>query len=234
MIQFNLLPDIKQQYLKAQRQKSLVIFVSTVAGVVALSVFIILLLVVSVWQKKSMNDLNSDIKKYNNQLSGTKDLDKILTVQNQLKSLSPLHDKKPDTSRLFAYLGQITPAKASISKFDIDYDQNTVSINGTADSIETVNTYVDTLKFTEFVVTDGEGKDPNGKQAFSKVVLANFGRSDKVTTYTITANFDPTIFTELSKVELSVPQKTTTRSATQQPTDLFTQAPTTSTNTSNQ
>ncbi len=233
MIQFNLLPDIKQQYLKAQRQKHLVIFVSTVIVIVSLSVFIILLLVVGVWQKKSMSDLNGDIKKYNNQLSSTKDLDKILTVQNQLKALTPLHDKKPDAARLFTYLGQVTPVKASISKFDINYEDNTISINGTADSLATVNTFVDTLKFTEYTVTDGEGKDPNSKSAFSKVVLANFGRSDKTTTYTLTAEFDPIIFSELSEVELTVPQKTTTRSATQQPTDLFTQDPAT-TNTSNQ
>jgi Tfp pilus assembly protein PilN len=232
MIQFNLLPDIKQQYLKAQRQKHLVVFVSTVVIIVALSVFIILLLVVGVWQKKSMSDLNGDIKKYNNQLSSTKDLDKILTVQNQLKSLSPLHDKKPAASRLFDYLGQVTPTKASISKFDINYEDNTLSINGTADSLETVNTFVDTLKFTEYTITDGVGKNPNGKTAFSKVVLANFGRSDKTTTYNITASFDPIIFSQSSQVELTVPQKTTTRSTTQQPTDLFTQSP--STNTSNQ
>jgi len=233
MIQFNLLPDIKQQYLKAQRQKHLVVFISSVVVIVSLSVFIILLLVAGVWQKKSISDLNGDIKKYNNQLSSTKDLDKILTVQNQLKSLTSLHDKKPAATRLFTYLGQVTPTKASISKFDVNYEDNTVSINGTADSLETVNTFVDTLKFTEYTITDGDGKSPNRKEAFSKVVLANFGRSDKSTTYTITASFDPIIFSQLSKTELTVPQKTTTRSATQQPTDLFTQDPT-STNTGNQ
>lgn len=225
MIQFNLLPDIKQQYLKAQRQKHLVVFISSIVVIASLSLFIILLLVVGVWQKKSISDLNGDIKQYNNQLKGTKDLDKILTVQNQLKSLNGLHDKKPVASRLFTYLTQMTPSKASITKFDVDYEQNTVTINGTADSLETVNIYVDTLKFTEYVVTGGQEKDPNGKKAFTDVVLANFGRSDKVTSYTITASFQPIIFSELSDVELTVPQKTTTRSATQQPTDLFTQAP---------
>lgn len=233
MIQFNLLPDIKQQYLKAQRQKHLVVFISTIVIIASLTLFIVLLLVVGVWQKKSISDLNSDIKKYNNQLKSTTDLDKILTVQNQLRSLNGLHDKKPDVSRLFAYLEQVTPSNSSITKMDIDYEKNTISISGTAQSLEVVNTYVDTLKFTEYKVVGGEGKDPNTKKAFSDVVLSNFGRAE-ATTYTIEASFDPIIFSQLSDVELTVPQKTTTRSTTEQPTDLFTQDASTSTNQTNQ
>ena len=231
MIQFNLLPDIKQQYLKAQRQKLLVIFISTVVCIASLTLFIVLLLVVGVWQKKSISDLNSDIKRYNNQLKSTSDLDKILTVQNQLRSLNGLHDKKPDVSRLFGYLEQVTPANASITKMDIDYEKNTISVSGSAQSLEVVNTYVDTLKFTEYKITGGEGKTNNTKKAFADVVLSNFGRAE-ATTYTIEASFDPVIFSQLSDVELTVPQKTTTRSTTEQPTDLFTQD--TSSETTNQ
>ncbi|MGF7229200.1 MAG: hypothetical protein ACQR33_04410, partial [Candidatus Saccharibacteria bacterium] len=94
MIQFNLLPDIKQQFLKAQRQKHLVVFIATIASVATVALFVVMLLIAQVWQKKSISDLNSDIKKYSNQLSGTSDINKILTVQNQLKSLTALHDKK--------------------------------------------------------------------------------------------------------------------------------------------
>ena len=63
------------------------------------------------------------------------------------------------------------------------------------------------------------------------MVLSNFGRAE-ATTYTIEASFDPVIFSQLSDVELTVPQKTTTRSTTEQPTDLFTQD--TSSETTNQ
>ena len=139
-IQFNLLPDIKQQYLKAQRQKHMVTFIATLATVAAVAIFVILLLVVQVWQKKSISDLNGDIKKYSNQLSSTDDFNKILTVQNQLTSMTALHDKKAVASRMFDYTTQITPQSATISKLNLDFDQNTISITGSADSLATVNT----------------------------------------------------------------------------------------------
>lgn len=230
MIQFNLLPDIKQQYLKAQRQKHLVVFISTIATVTAVGLLVILLLVVQVWQKKTINDLTSDVKKYSNQLSGTEDLNKILTVQNQLNSLTGLHDKKAVATRLFDYITKLTPANANIAKLGIDYAKNTITISGTADSLSTVNTYVDTLKFTEYKVTSGQNKSNTEKQAFTGVVLTAFGKTSKDTTYTVDAKFDPVIFSELSTVDLVVPQITTTRSATEQPTDLFKQTTNNGTN----
>lgn len=220
MIQFNLLPDIKQQYLKAQRQKHLVSFVSTLATLAAIAIFVVLLLVVQVWQKKSISDLNGDIKKYSNELSSTDDLNKILTVQNQLKSLPTLHDQKAVASRMFDYTTQLTPAKATISKLNLDFAANTISITGSADSLATVNTYVDTLKFTKYT-TNGDNQQTGN--AFSSVVLSTFGRTGNDTTYTITASFDPLIFSQEQSVTLTVPKITTSRSATEQPTDLFKQ-----------
>lgn len=219
-IQFNLLPDIKQQYLKAQRQKHMVTFIATLATVAAVAIFVILLLVVQVWQKKSISDLNGDIKKYSNQLSSTDDFNKILTVQNQLTSMTALHDKKAVASRMFDYTTQITPQSATISKLNLDFDQNTISITGSADSLATVNTYVDTLKFTKYT-TNGDNQQSGN--AFSKVVLSAFGRTATDTTYTISASFDPVIFSEAQSATLNVPKITTSRSATEQPSDLFKQ-----------
>ena len=218
MIQFNLLPDIKQQYMKAQRQKHMVVFISTLAMIAAVAVFVVLLLVTQVWQKKSISDLNGDIKKYSNELSGTDDFNKILTVQNQLKALPALHDQKAVASRLSGYMTQLTPAKANVSKLDVDFAQNTISISGSADSLATVNTYVDTLKFTTY---SAEGDNSKKGNAFSAVVLSAFGKNSGATTYTITANFDPIIFSSAQEVTLTVPQITSSRSATEQPTDLF-------------
>lgn len=220
MIQFNLLPDIKQEYIKAQRQKHLIVFISTITSIAAISLLVVLILVVDVWQKKSISDLNGDIKTNSSQLSATKDLNKILTVQNQLNSLGPLHDKKAVATRLFDYISTLTPSNATISKLSIDYAQNTMIVSGNADALSTVNTYVDTLKFTTYKAS---GSTAAAKNAFSKVVLASFGKTNDTTTYTVTAVFDPAIFSENSSVDLTVPKITTTRSAIDQPTDLFKQ-----------
>lgn len=225
MIQFNLLPDIKQEYLKAERQKHMVLFISTISAIACISLFVVLILVVDVWQKKSISDLNGDIKSYSSQLTGTKDLNKILTVQNQLNSLTALHDQKAVATRLPGYITQITPSAASISKLDVDFTQNTVSITGSADTLGTVNTYIDTLKFTTYKVSG----QSSSSDAFSNVVLSAFARTSSGATYTITASFAPQIFSEAGDVTLTVPQKTTTRSTIDQPTDLFT-----SSNSSNQ
>lgn len=217
MIQFNLLPDIKQQYIKAQKQKHLVVFVSMSATIIAIAIFVVLLLVVEVWQKKSISDLNKDITNYSNQLSGTGSINKILTVQNQLKSLTGLHDRKAVASRLGTFIPQVTPSLATISKLDVDFSQNVISISGSADGLTTVNTYVDTLKFTNYTPTGSTQSTP----AFKNVVLSSFSRTSTATSYTITASFDPAIFSEASNVTLTVPKITTTRSATEQPTDIF-------------
>ena len=54
MIQFNLLPDVKQEYLKAKRTKQLVVLVSIIASATALTVLLLLFISVNVVQKKSL------------------------------------------------------------------------------------------------------------------------------------------------------------------------------------
>ena len=95
MIQFNLLPDVKLEYVKAQRTKSTVISASFIAAGSAFAIFLLLFLIVNVVQRKSTSDLNKDIKKYHSQLTSTPDLAKIVTIQSQLKALPGLHEAKP-------------------------------------------------------------------------------------------------------------------------------------------
>ncbi len=205
MVQFNLLPNIKLEYVKAKRTKYLVTFVSIVVSSVAILVFAVSLFFVDVAQKKSLSDLNTDVGKYSKQLKGTKDLSKILTVQNQLNTLTSLHDGKPVASRLFDYISQVTPAQASLNKLIIDFTANTMSIGGTAPSLDTVSLYTDTLKAT-YYTTD---KNSTKTNAFTNVVLANFGRNDTGATFTITLSFDPIIFQAANTVKLVVPSTTT-------------------------
>lgn len=217
MIQFNLLPDIKVQYLKARHQKRLFMLSSTIAIIVTVTVLVLLVSFVFGVQKKSINDLSKDIDKAESALQSTPDLNKILTVQNQLKSITGLHDEKAVASRLFGYLSQITPADASIARINIDFVESTMTISGSAKSLEVVNIFADTLKFTNYTTDTNKEETP----AFSEVVLTNFGRDNKIATYTIASKFDPIIFSELENVTLTVPNIVTTRSEVAQPTALF-------------
>jgi Tfp pilus assembly protein PilN len=221
MIQFNLLPDVKLEYMKLRRTRRLIIMIAVLAAGVALAIFISLFLVVNVWQWQHLRSLNSDIKKDTATLQSIPDLNKILTVQNQLNSLTGLHEKDPAAGRLFDYLGQVTPAQASVSDVKIDFTTNTLNIGGNANSLSTVNQYVDTLKFTTF--TTNNNSTP--QKAFSEVVLSSFtvlsGAGKSGVTYQINLKFNPTIFDNTLQVQLSVPKIISTRSETEKPTDLF-------------
>lgn len=216
MIQFNLLPDVKLQYLKARRTQQLVFTGAIIAIAASLFVLLILIGTVDVFQKKSIHDLNNDISIDSKQLQNTPNLSKILTVQNQLETLTSLHNQKPAVSRLFTFIKQVTPSAASISQLSVDYSQNSISITGNAKLLDIINTYVDTLKFTTYKTSTGSKAN-----AFSSVVLSTFDRSSSGASYTITANFDPTIFNNLNSIKLDVPHIISTRSAVEQPTDLF-------------
>jgi len=217
MIQFNLLPSVKMEYVRNRRTKRLVILIASVVATGSLAIMIILFIGVSIFQKKHSQDLSKNIKTESSKLSNVPDLNKILTIQNQLKSLPPLHDKKPVTTRVYDYIKQITPAKASIAAMKVDFDGATMEITGSADSISTINKFVDTLKFTSYKTDDNKSGN-----AFNGVVLATFGRDDKGASYNITLKYDPAIFDSSSKATLIVPAgKITTRSETEKPESLF-------------
>lgn len=226
MIQFNLLPDVKIKYIKAERNKRLVIVSSFLISAVSLAVMVVLVLFVFVYQKQHISGLTEDIAAATTDLNGTGDLSKILTIQNQLNSLSDLHAKKQVVTRILPYLQQITPVEVSLSNVDVDFETSTIVLTGQSatginnNQLASVNKYVDTLKFTDYNVAGGDTA-----RAFSDVVLTSFGRSATEATYSVTFIFDPLIFSNNETVSLTVPSQVTTRSETEKPTDLFKTAP---------
>lgn len=231
MIQLNLLPDVKLEYIKARRTKHAVILLSTIVSGAALTLFVLFFLVVNVVQKQHLSNLNKDIAKHEATLQEKPELAKILTIQNQLNSLTGLHDQKPVASRVYGYIQQVTPQKASIETITVNFTDQTIKVEGSADSLATVNTFVDTLKFTTFNAEPPEGAEGESKsnvQAFSEVVLTEFSVSStsaqnpaKSTNYSISFKYEPTIFGSDANVVLVVPNKVTTRSETEKPNEIF-------------
>ena len=109
----------------------------------------------------------------------------------------------------------------AIASVEVDFTAKTMKIQGSSDSISNVNTYVDTLKFTDFTAKqDTQTLDP--KKAFPSVVLSNFGKDDKGASYELNITYDPLIFDGTYNVDLKVPAgKITTRSETEKPEPLF-------------
>jgi hypothetical protein len=216
MIQFNLLPDVKIEYVKAQRSKRLVMVSAFIATAASFALFLLLLIVVQGVQKKALNDLSGDIKDYSAELRATPDLDKILTIQSQLGSLGSLHEQKNAASRMFGTIQSVTPSDVTISDHAVDFTEHTMTITGNAPTLDKVNTFLDALKFTTF---SKEGEE--SEKAFSNVVLTQFGRDEQGSTYTVTLNYNEALFDNQQEVTLSVPKTITTRSVIGQPTDIF-------------
>ncbi len=225
MVQFNLLPDVKLEYVKKQRSKRLVMMGAF--GITGLCIFVLVLLfmIVNVFQKQHISNLNEDIEKTTAELKAVPELDKVLTVQNQLNVVNGLHEDKPAAFRIYNYLIQMTPNEAKISEVSVDFVENKMTISGSATSLQVINKFVDTLKFTEYVYSqDGEPTEPT--PAFSQVVLSSYGISDNDdaanrTSYTIDFSFDRTIFDNALDVQLVVPPIISTRSVTERPQELF-------------
>ncbi|MCA9342572.1 hypothetical protein KC950_00970 [Candidatus Saccharibacteria bacterium] len=220
MVQFNLLPDVKLEYVKTQRTKRLVIFGAL--GVTGICVFILVLLfmLVNVFQRQHIGNLNDDIKQYTADLEKVPELDEVLTIQNQLNVLNGLHEQKPAAQRIYDYLVQLTPSDAKLSEVSINYEENTISLSGSATSLQVINKFVDTVKFTEYQYDDAKDR------AFSNVVLSSYGISEsdsaqERTSYTIDLIYDPVIFDNTKAVTLVVPPIISTRSITEKPQDLF-------------
>lgn len=212
MIELNLLPDVKMEYMKAQRTQRLVVSLSVLISAASIVLMGVLYGVDSL-QKKHLSDLATDIKGKSSQLKSKPQIDKILTVQNQLESLTSLHATKPEVSKLFSYLNQVTPVEVSINTMTFDLTQNTATITGTSDTLFSVNKYVDTLKFATYTTPDVK----KATAAFSNIVLSSFGfnanssDSKNAANYSITLSYTHDIFDITKEASLTVPTTTTTR-----------------------
>lgn len=224
MIQVNLLPDVKATYVKAQRTKRTVITLSIIISSVAIGIVVLLASVAFGAQQLTLNNVQNDIDNAVSDIQGVEDLDKILTVQNQLISLEGLHDGKPVAFRVFEYIQKTTPQDVRIDTYSVDYLTNTMTIEGNAPNLEIINQYVDTLKFTQIKSDTELAEGEEAPRAFNNVVLASFATNEEETTYSITLEFEPTLFDSANpSIDIAVPKITTTRSELERPGQLFKQ-----------
>jgi Tfp pilus assembly protein PilN len=199
----------------------MIISVTFLVSILAILITVVLLVEVKVIQKHQISKYNSQIISDNIALNKVPDLNSILKINDAIQVLPSLYESRPDATRLSSYLSLITPAQISLTSLNINFSADTVSISGNANSINTINTFIDTLKFCEYTTSSGSADSP----AFNQVVLSNYSYVPSSVTgqsFSITAGFSPVIFaTKDTNVQLIVPNKITTRSDVDQPADLF-------------
>ncbi len=132
MIEINLIPDVKKELLKANKTRNFVVTISIFVGVGALALVAVLGLILG-GQNITIGELNKSIVKKSSQLGEVEDLNKMLTIQNQLAAIPGLNDGKPITSRVLGLLDVINASSADeieISNLNLDVETNTLTIEG--------------------------------------------------------------------------------------------------------
>lgn len=197
MIEINLVPDVKQEFIRARRVRSVVVSLTILVGAIAIAVVAILLMVVYGWQGVQKKLTNDKIESESAKLSAVEGLDSALTIQNQLGTLPAMHESKPINSRIFDILATLSPPESStvaISKFDVDSSMKTITIEAqSAEGYPALEVFRKTIEATEFrfknsnneeesyplatTISDGErsyGESANGERVLRFTLIIEY------------------------------------------------------------
>lgn len=229
MIQLNLLPDLKKEFIRTQKAKALVITVSIFVTLGAIGISALLFVYVTFIQQFQVSLASDDIKKKVTELKEIPDVDKYLTVQNQLASLPGLHNGKGKYSRIFDFMSVLNPSapnNVTLTELRVGTEEKSITFTGTTASFQTLNTFVDTLKNAEVSFkANGEG-DAVTDKIFDQVLVqtADIVRNNNqsLVGFTVKTTYKEAAFdARNTDVAAKVPNITTTSSVTQSPSQLF-------------
>ncbi len=158
MIEINLVPDVKQEFLKAQRLRNTVISIAIMVGIASIAM-VILLTVAVLGQKGFEWRANQNIESENAKLQAVEDLDNTVTIQNQLKVLAGMHDEKRINSRIFDLITIVNPPApndVTISNLVLDPELRVLTIQGSAvNGYASVEVFKKTILNTDLEYVDG-------------------------------------------------------------------------------
>lgn len=207
MIEINLIPDVKQELIKANRVRTVVVGMALLVGAAAVGIVVLLAVYLFLGQAVRSNIADGQIKDKYQQLSGIEDLANTLTVQQQLGALTEQHDNKNITSRFFDLLVIINPSapnQVSFSTARVDTKDSTIRLEGQA-----VNGYIaaDVLKKTilgtKLSYRDGSNETQTiplaENVATTELSYGEDSTGNKVLRFTLTFEYNPAFFARASK-----------------------------------
>ncbi len=230
MIRLNLLPDIKREYLKARRAQAQVIGWAILLSMIAIGLTVALALWVYVAQNLHKTLLTNSINDKQAELIKITDIDKYVTIQNQLANLSSLHDGKNDFSRLFSILPILNPKapnNVSLTSVDVDDETHTIIFQGEAADFSGLVTFRDIMENAqaEYRVTS-EANETTKEPLFSELTILEQTMSKtsdglRVVGFKISAVYNQAAFLHSSRdVNVTIPKLETTPSKQDSP-NLF-------------
>lgn len=230
MVQLNLLPDVKKEFIKAQRVKNTVIGVAILVTIGSLALTILLAAIVYLVQPGLITLTQGSIDERSEQLRNVEDIDKYLTVQNQLESLPELHQGTTEYSRMFDFLKRLNPAPPNniqLTSLRIDTELQAVTMNGSTNGFKAFSVFEDTLRNAKVTYKEVSGEQQtvqlfmdNGV-VVSEQSLTNNNGTEQLS-FTLEAAYNPEVFAPNNQdIKLSIPNITTSQSVTAAPSSVF-------------
>lgn len=232
MIEINLVPDVKQELIKAQRVRASVISIAIVTGIGAVGVVVVLGIWVFAVQTARSIITDNTIKSESQKLSAVEDVSNTLTIQNQLSKITAMHDSKSVDSRLFDILTTINPPEpnnVAITNVSLDSTAKTIKIEAQArNGYPALEVFKKTITATKFDFTkDGEKQSVllADQMSDSDRSYGEDASGAKVLRFTLTFVYPEQLFTRTAQDAVIVaPDKSNvTDSFLGVPNSLFTQ-----------
>jgi Tfp pilus assembly protein PilN len=208
MIEINLIPDVKQEFIRAQKVRSQVITGAILVGIVSIAVVAVLAFYIFAVQTARNFLADQSIKSGSEKLMEVEDLSKTLTIQNQLTKISSLNSDKKVDSRVFDLLTAIIPRSPNdiqISDLTIDSSTNTITVNGQAkNSYAAVEVFKKTIAGAKVKFTGGDSDGSQEATLASSISTSNtsYGEDSsgkKVLRFTLSFVYADELFSPESK-----------------------------------
>ncbi|MBM3210102.1 hypothetical protein FJZ39_02075 [Candidatus Saccharibacteria bacterium] len=134
MIEINLVPDVKQELLRAQRQRNVVSSLAILLGIGTIALVIVL--AVTWFGAERYGDyLDARIEEESKELLAVEDLNKTVTIQSQLSTIATLHSETRSNAQFVDVLAVVNPSEPNnikVSESTMNPADKTITITGTA------------------------------------------------------------------------------------------------------
>ena len=207
MIEINLIPDVKQELIKAQRTRTAVISGSILASIIAAGLVVVIALYVYGVQTFRSSILDGQIKDGAAKLTEVEDLSKILTIQNQLSKITALNNDKNINSRVFDMLSAVTPSgdnSVRFSQISIDSEETMIRLEGQTRAYDSMEVFKKTLRSAviEYTTADSEEKEITPLASDISTGEVSYGEDSsgqKVLRFIISFTYAPELFSPATK-----------------------------------
>lgn len=205
MIEINLLPDVKQEFLRARQTRNSVISISIIAGLASIALVVVLAMVLAgqtAVDSFASNRINDEYEK----LSSVDDLSEMVTIKEQLGSIDAQHASKTMTSRMFSVLQIINPSGGNSVQFSsvgLVPAEHTLRLEGlTTNGYPAVEALKKTIENTqiEFMRDDERISEPLATRvSVGETSLAEDAEGRRVVRFEVTIASNEVLFSNQAK-----------------------------------